>query len=48
MRSFDVKLSIEYSNRLKVRVKMTIWLYNIDEEKSKKIKSEIFDLNLSG
>lgn len=44
----EVEFNVEYRNCLEPRAKKTIWLYNIDEGKRREIKSEIFDLNLSG
>ncbi len=44
----EIQFEVQYSKIPEPRAKRTIWLYNIDEGKSREVRSEIFDLNLSG
>lgn len=44
----EIQFEVQYSKIPDLKAKRTIWLYNIDEGKSKEIKSELFDLNLKG
>jgi len=44
----EIQFEVYYSRSPDPKAKMTTWLYNIEKGKSREIKSELFDLNLSG
>ena len=44
----EIEFTVRYSKVPDPIAKRTIWLYNIEEGKSREVKSELFDLNMSG